>query len=256
MTLPAAFLGAPIAHRGLHDLTDGRPENSLAALRAAMEAGFGVELDLQLSSDGVAMVFHDYELDRVTAEKGQVKRRSAAELAEIALNGGTEGIPSLRQGLDLVAGRVPLLLEIKEQSRVMGPVDGALEAAIARDLSGYAGPVAVMSFNPASVLAFGQEAPDVPRGLTSGSYDDPEWAPLGQARLDHFRALADFGPTGACFISHYHEDLGDPAVAELKARGVPVLCWTIRSPGAEAQARRIADNITFEGYMPQVQARD
>ena len=186
----------------------------------------------------------------VTAEIGQVKRRTASELSLIALKGSGDRIPTLGEVLAEVAGRVPLLLEVKEQSRVMGPVDGALERAVAATLSGYSGPVAMMSFNPASVAAFGQAAPDLPRGLTSGSYDDPEWAPLGAGRLAHLKALDDFGPTGASFISHYHKDLGDPAVAALKARGVPVLCWTIRSPGDEAAARRIADNVTFEGYLP------
>jgi glycerophosphoryl diester phosphodiesterase len=250
MSLHSAFLAAPIAHRGLHDVTKGRPENGLSAVRAALDAGYGLELDLQISSDGVAMVFHDYELDRVTGETGQVKRRSAEELGRIALTGSEDRIPRLSEVLALVSGRAPLLLEIKEQSRIMGPVDGALERAVAADLAGYDGPVAVMSFNPASVAALAKAAPDVPRGLTSGSYGDPEWAPLGPAILDRFRALDGFDATGCCFISHYHKDLSDPAVTALKARGIPVLCWTIRSPEAEAAARRIADNVTFEGYLP------
>jgi glycerophosphoryl diester phosphodiesterase len=250
MTLPAAFLGAPIAHRGLHDRAKGRPENSLSSVRAAVDAGYGIELDLQLSSDGTVMVFHDYELDRMTAETGHVKRRTAAELGKIALKDSADRIPTLRAVLDLVGGRVPLLLEIKEQSRVMGPVDGALERALAAELRGYSGPLAVMSFSAAAIAAFGQAAPEVPRGLTTGGYDDPEWAPLGPARLAHLKSLADVGPTGACFISHYHRDLSDPAVAALKTQGMPVLCWTIRSPAEEAVARRVADNVTFEGYLP------
>ena len=250
MSLHPAFLAAPIAHRGLHDVTEGRPENGLSAVRAALDAGYGLELDLQISSDGVAMVFHDYELDRVTGETEQVRRRSAAQLGQIALTGSEDRIPRLSEVLALVAGRVPILLEIKEQSRFMGPVDGALERAVAADLVGYEGPLAVMSFNPASVAALAQAAPHVPRGLTSGSYDDPEWAPLGQAILDRFRALDGFDDSGCCFISHYHKDLSDPAVTALKARGIPVLCWTIRSAEAEAEARRIADNVTFEGYLP------
>lgn len=250
MRLHPAFLAAPIAHRGLHDLAKGRPENGLSAVQAALDAGYGLELDLQISSDGVAMVFHDYELDRVTQETGQIKRRSASELGQISLTGSDDHIPRLSEVLALVDGRVPILLEIKEQSRFMGPVDGALERAVAADLATYQGPVAVMSFNPASVAALAKAAPDVARGLTSGSYDDPEWAPLGQEILDRFRTLEGFDETGCSFISHYHKDLTDPAVAALKARGMPILCWTIRSPDAEAAARLIADNVTFEGYLP------
>lgn len=250
MTLPAAFLGAPLAHRALHDATAGRPENGLSAIRATVAAGYGVELDLQVSADGVPMVFHDYDLDRLTDDTGQVKRRDAADLTALHLLGSGDRIPTLAEVLSVVAGRVPLLLELKEQSRIMGPVDGVLERGVATALAGYDGPVAVMSFNPASVMAFGEAAPDVPRGLTSGSYGEPDWQPLGPDRLAHLRALADFDGVGASFISHFHKDLSDPAVLALKARGVPVLCWTIRSPAEETAARRVADNVTFEGYLP------
>jgi len=194
------------------------------------------------------MVFHDYTLDRLTGETGPVNARTAEALSRIVLTGSTDTIPTLRDVLAEVAGRVPLLLEIKDQSRVMGPVDGRLEQAVAEALTVYGGPVAVMSFNPASVIAFGDRAPDIPRGLTTGSYNAPEWEPLGPERLARLRALADVGPTGACFISHFHKDLSDPAVAAVKARGLPILCWTIRSPQEEAAARAIADNVTFEGY--------
>lgn len=250
MSLHPAFLAAPIAHRGLHDLTAGRPENGLSAVRAAVDAGYGLELDVQISSDGIAMVFHDYELDRVTDERGQVKRRSAEALGQIRLADSEDRIPRLSEVLGLVAGRVPILLEIKEQSRFMGPVDGVLEHAVASELRGYDGPVAVMSFNPASVAALSEAAPEVPRGLTSGSYGHPEWAPLGDAILDGFRALEGFDRTGCSFISHFHQDLSDPVIAKMKTRGVPVLCWTVSTPETEAAARQIADNVTFEGYLP------
>lgn len=246
MTLPAAFLSVPVAHRALHGA--GRPENGLSAIRAAVAAGYGIEIDLQISADGTAMVFHDYTLDRLTGETGPVNARSAEALSRIALNGSADTIPTLQDVLAEVRGRVPLLLELKDQSRTMGPVDGRLENAAAEVLSGYGGPVAVMSFNPASVMAFGEVAPDTPRGITTGGYDAPEWEPLGPERLAHLRAIADIGPAGACFISHYHKDLSDPAVAAVKARGLPVLCWTIRSAEEEAAARVIADNVTFEGY--------
>ncbi|MCA0870853.1 phosphodiesterase [Seohaeicola saemankumensis] len=246
--LPDAFLRVPLAHRALHDLTQQRPENSRAAIRAAVAAGYGIEIDLQLTSDGQAMVFHDYDMARLTGVSGPIRRITAAEAQDIALSGGDgETIPTLPEVLALVAGQVPLLIEIKDQDGGMGPDIGPLEAACARALAGYAGPVAVMSFNPYSVAEMARLAPDVPRGLVTSAYEPADW-PLSRATCERLRAIPDFDRVQAAFISHEAEDLPRARVAELKAQGVPVLCWTIRSPEAEAEARRIADNVTFEGY--------
>lgn len=246
MRLPDAFLRAPIAHRALH--RPGRPENSLAAVRAAVAAGYGIEIDVQPSADAVAMVFHDDTLDRLTGAEGPVAARTAAELGAITLAGSDEGIPTLAEVLDAVAGKVALLIEIKDQDGAMGPGVGGLERAVARALEGYGGPVAVMSFNPHSVAAMAALAPEVPRGLTTYGWDDAEAQALPEARRAELAAIGDFERVGASFISHDRRDLGNPRVAELKARGVPVLCWTVRSAEQESQAREIADNITFEGY--------
>ena len=246
--LPAAFLRAPLAHRALHDLATGRPENSRAALSAAIEAGYGAEIDLQLSADGIAMVFHDETLDRLTAETGPLASRRATDLAAIALTGGSEGIPTLTEILALVAGRIPLLIEIKDQDGQMGPNVGALERATADALQGYGGPVALMSFNPHSVAAIGQAAPHLPRGLTTSAYDVQDWAPLPAKICDHLRDIPDFAATGASFLSHEWQDLARPRVQTLRAAGTPILCWTIKSRTDETRARQFADNITFEGY--------
>lgn len=248
--LPGAFLRLPIAHRALHDRAAGRIENSPAAIRAAIAHGYAIEIDLQLSKDGVAMVFHDDQLDRLTAEKGFVRSRTAAELGQIALTGGTDTIPSFAEVLDLVAGRVPLLVEIKDQSLMMGPTDGRLEAATAEALKGYKGDVAVMSFNPAAIHHMARLAPDLPRGLTTAAYDAESWAPMPEDMCAHFRAIPDYDATGSSFISHEAADLPHrPRVAELKAKGAAILCWTIRSAQEEAAARAIAANVTFEGYL-------
>lgn len=151
--LPASFLDRPIAHRAYHDIAAGRPENSVEAIIAAIEAGYGIEIDLQLSADGVAMVFHDYDLDRLTEETGPVRARSAAALGAIALKHGSRGIPTFAEVLTLVAGQVPLLVEVKDQDGAMGPDVGPLEAAAVQALRCYDGPVALMSFNPHSVAA-------------------------------------------------------------------------------------------------------
>ncbi|HEX9857031.1 MAG TPA: glycerophosphodiester phosphodiesterase family protein [Paracoccaceae bacterium] len=246
--LPAAFLTTPIAHRAWHDRRQRRPENSPAAIRAAVAAGYGIEIDLQLSSDGQAIVFHDYNLARLTDARGPLATRSAADLGRIRLRDSDDTIPTLPQVLGLIAGRVPLLIEIKDQDGHLGPDIGALEAATAAALASYAGPVALMSFNPHSVAAMGRLAPHLPRGLTTSAYDPAGWAPLPARICDALREIPDYTRTGASFISHEWADLGRPRVAELKSRGAAILCWTIKSPADEAIARRIADNITFEGY--------
>ncbi|MCC6008011.1 MAG: phosphodiesterase [Rhodobacteraceae bacterium] len=247
--LPEPFRTIPIAHRALHG--PGRPENSLSAVRAAVAAGFGIEIDLQLSADGEAVVFHDRSLQRLTGRMGETSALTAAELAALPLLGGDgEGPPLLAQVLDVVAGRGPVLVEIKDQSAGAGI--GPLEAACARAVEGYRGPLAVMSFSPASMAEMARLAPDLPRGLVTWSWEGKGVGHLSEHQRQHLRDIADFERVGACFISHEASDLSRPRVAELARSGVPVLCWTIRSPRQEASARRVACNITFEDYLPGV----
>lgn len=256
--LPEAFLHRPLAHRALHDAARGRPENSRAAVSAAIAHGYGIEVDLQPSRDGHAMVFHDDRLDRLTDHQGPIGRYTAAELSRMTLKGGDEGIPALAHVLALVAGQVPLLLELKDQHGQMGPTDGALEAATARTVQGavqgYDGPLAVMSFNPHMVERLSTLLPQVPRGLVTCGYRRETWAGLTDEIRARLRAIPDYDRVGASFISHHAPDLDRPRVAELKERGATVLCWTVRSPDEAAAARRIAANITFEGYLPPLHA--
>ena len=245
--LPAQFLTHPLAHRAYHDVTDGRPENSRAAIRAAIAARYVIEIDVQLSADSAAMVFHDYALDRLTHETGPVRERRAAELARLTLRGGDEGVPDLPEVLDLVAGQVPLLVEIKDQDGAMGDDIGPLEQAVATARTGYAGPVAVMSFNPHSVAEMARLLPSVPRGLVTSAYTPEDW-PLSEDTCARLRDIPDFDRIEAGFISHEAADLGRARVAELKSKGARILCWTIKSPAQEAEARKVAEGITFEGY--------
>lgn len=247
--LPAAFLGNPIAHRALHDISDKRPENSRAAIRAAIASGYGIEIDLQLTSDGQAMVFHDYSLERLTTGRGPIRQLTAAQAAQLPLlHGDGETVPTLPEVLELVDRRVPLLIELKDQDGGIGPAIGALEAATAAALKQYAGPVAVMSFNPHSVARMADLAPELPRGLVTGGFVPENW-PLPVATCDRLREIPDFDSSGAAFISHNVRFLDTPPVKRLHDRGVPVLCWTVESAQTEAEARLIADNITFEGYL-------
>ncbi|SNY35690.1 Glycerophosphoryl diester phosphodiesterase [Pseudooceanicola antarcticus] len=247
--LPGDFLRLPVTHRALHDLTDGRPENSVEAILAAVDAGYGIEIDLQLSANGKAMVFHDYELDRVTGETGPVDARSEAQLKAIPLTGGTATIPTFTEVLALVAGRVPLLVELKDQDKRGTHPSGTLEAQAAAAVAGYKGPLAFMSFNPEMVARMAELAPDVPRGLTTCSYEGEHFEHLSPEAKAHLQALGDFDRTGSSFISHEWKDLARDSVQALRTRGLPVLCWTLRSPEDEVRARALAENVTFEGYL-------
>lgn len=250
--LPTGFLSLPIAHRALHDRAHRRQENSPAAIRAAIAARYAIEIDIQFSSDGVPIVFHDDNLDRLTEESGPVAGRPAKDLVRIRLRESDDTVPTLAEILALVAGRVPLLIEIKDQTTEMSETDGRFEAATAALLALYQGPLAIMSFNPHSVAHMARLAPALPRGLTTSAYDPADWAPLAPETCARLRDIPDFDRTLSSFISHEALDLSRDRVAELKAQGATILCWTIRSLEAEAQARRIAHNVTFEGYLPPV----
>jgi glycerophosphoryl diester phosphodiesterase len=252
--LPSVFRRTPLAHRALHDRNQRRPENSPGAVKAAIAAGYGIEIDLQLSSDGAAMVFHDERLDRLTDATGLVKDHTAAELVQIKLRDCDDTIPTLAAILSQIAGRAPLLIEIKDQTDTMSETDGRLETAVAAALAGYNGPVAVMSFNPHAIAHMARLAPQIPRGLTTSAYDATDWAPLNPETCDHLRAIPDYDRTFSSFISHEAADLSRPRVVELKSAGAAILCWTIRSAVAEAKARALADNITFESYPAAIPA--
>jgi len=245
--LDLAFRARPLAHRALHDIARGRPENSRAAVAAAIDAGYGIEIDIQPSADNIAMVFHDAGLARLTHTTGPITARTARDLGQIPLKHGTEGIATLSEILTLVAGRVPLLIEVKDQDGSLGPKIGALEEAVTRALHGYTGATALMSFNPHSVGAMADLAPHVPRGLTTCAFTDIDWPKLSAVTRARLATIPDYISTRSSFVSHDHRDLDNPRLADLAQQGADILCWTIRTPGQAAVARRIAQNITFEG---------
>jgi glycerophosphoryl diester phosphodiesterase len=226
-----ARLGAaPFAHRGRHGATV--VENGLAAFEAAVAAGHGIELDVQLSRDGEAMVFHDYGLDRLTGEAGRVADRTAAELATVAYRNGEGCIPTLSMALRLIAGRVALLIEVKAPDRHVG----RLCEAIRRALDGYGGAVGVMSFNPEVGRWFARHAPAVLRGLVVSEEGKKGLRGRIERRLSRLRSSADFL---AC-------DIRDLPSGFAAAAGLPVFTWTVRSEADRARAAAHADQIIYE----------
>ncbi len=248
MTLPASFLARPIAHRGLHRRAHGRVENSIASIMAAVAAGYGMEIDIQVSRDGVPMVFHDYDLSRLTPAKGPVAQHRSDELTAIQLKDDRGTIPTLQEVLSVVNGEVPLLIEIKDQDGNLGPQIGGVGKAVATLLHSYKGDVAVMSFNPHHISEMARILPQVPRGLVTDPFVAKDWPTISDGVRKRAAQIPDYDAVDASFISHNVNDLAAPRVAELKQQGARILCWTVRSAEVEAEARKIADNVTFEGY--------
>jgi glycerophosphoryl diester phosphodiesterase len=244
------FIDGPITHRTLHDVNAGRPENSYEGLDAAINHGLAVEIDLQLSSDGIPMVFHDYKLDRLTDETGLIADRTARQLQEIQLRGGTKAIPRFDEFMAYVAGRVPVLVEMKDQDGALGAKTSALEPAACEIMRGYDGAVAVMSFNPHMIARCAMLAPNVLRGIVTDPYRATDWPEVPAPRRAELALIPHYESVGATFISHNRADLDTARVTALKSQGATIFCWTVKSETQEAQARKIADSITFEGYMP------
>lgn len=227
--------GVTYAHRGLHG--EGRPENSPSAFAAAIARGFGIECDIQRSSDGQAIVFHDSDLDRLTAETGPLIERSAAQLGTIHILDSADTIPTLRQLLDGVAGRVPLLIEIKAEP---GTRIAAICLAVRRLLEGYRGPVAVMSFDPRVPRWFARHSPHVVHGLVMSEEGSRTLFARTRRHILLWRAHADF-------LAYDVRDLPSRFAAAQRRRGFPVLSWTVRTPELLARAARHADAPIAEG---------
>ena len=223
------------AHRGLHGA--GVPENSRAAFAAAMAAGYGVELDVQRSGDGLPVVFHDATLDRLTGETGPVARRSAAQLGAVRLAGSTETIPTLRQVLAEIDGKVPVLIEIKadRDTRV-----AALCLAVRRVLEGYTGPHAVMSFDPRVAHWYWKHSPHTVRGLVISEGEDRALPGKVKRRLALWHARPDF-------LAYDVRDLPSSFASAQRRRGLPVITWTVRGGEHAERAAEHADADIFEG---------
>lgn len=230
--------GHDYAHRGLHGA--GVPENSRAAFAAAVAGGFGIELDVQRSSEGAPVVFHDGTLERLTTATGPVARRSTAQLGAIELAGTAETIPTLRQVLADIAGRVPVLIEIKSdrESRV-----SAQCLAVRRVLEGYVGPHAVMSFDPRVSRWYWQHSPHTVRGLVISEGEDRALP----GKLRRHRMLWHARPD---FLAYDVRDLPSRFAAAQRRRGLPVVTWTVRDAEQRERAADHADAALFEGTPP------
>jgi len=237
------LLDKPIAHRGLH--TAELPENSLGAFQNAVDKGYPIELDVHLTDDGTVVVFHDYALGRMTGKDGYICKLTSGELSEYKLLNGEKkpseySIPTLKEALDLIDGKVPVLVEIKNQDSV-----GPLEKNTALILSEYKGKYAVQAFNPFSIAYFKENMPDVPRGILSCRFTKDELRGAIKRRL--LGSLRFNKVARPDFISYRAEHLPNRHVTKA---GLPVLAWTVRSNEMYTQLGANADNIIFEDFTP------
>ncbi|MHC1789047.1 glycerophosphodiester phosphodiesterase family protein [Solidesulfovibrio sp.] len=232
----------PFAHRGLHGPDTG-PENSLPAFAAAVAAGYGIECDVRLLADGQVVVFHDRELSRLTGQSGRIAQLTSADLPRLSICGTCEHPPLLSEVLSLVAGRVPLYVEIKNRGK-----PGRLEQAVARLLSGYAGPVVAASFNPWSLARMAALAPELPRCLIACDFADE--SEMGGLRRFCYANLLHVAVARPQCLAYDWRGLPNPAARLLRWLGLPVLLWTVRAGEDMVKALRHGDNIVFEGFLP------
>ena len=229
-----AFLKVqPYAHRGLHG--GAVIENSRAAFRAAIALGHGIETDVQGARDGEAMVFHDATLERLTESTGELAAHTPAELGKVTLRGTSETIAQLPEILALIGGQVPVLIEIKAK----GPRVAPLCLSVRRALEGYRGDAAIMSFNPLVGAWFAENAARIVRGLVVSE----EGKTGVKGVIERWLSMAKAKPD---FLAYDVRDLPSKFAGAARARGIPVLTWTVRDAEAERRAFAHADEAIYE----------
>jgi len=245
----SAFL-KPIAHRGLHDAAMGVIENTVPAFEAAIARGYGIECDVRSAACATPMVFHDLTLERLIEGEGQLAAHEAAALKGLSYRGASGSMIELADLLDLVGGKVPLLIEIKSE---WDAPDMRFLQAIAATAGAYRGPIALMSFDPAVMTAIRGLAPHVPRGIVSGLFAGDCWwrGKLGPERAYALTHLLESGPAAPDFYAYDVNALPTPVTRFVReVLGLPLFTWTVRTEEQRQTAARWADAPIFEGYEP------
>ena len=251
-TIGAASLdhmeGYHYAHRGYHDGNVAVPENSLASFQAAIDAGYGIELDVQLSSDKIPMVFHDADLLRVCGVEGKIWDYTCQELQAMQLFGTEETIPTLAQALELIGGQVPILVEYK-----MDKVDTDVCAYSHELLKNYDGPYAVQSFHPFALFWYRQNAKDVPRGILAKNFiRDKQEKGKDPSIVDFLTTNLMLNVVGyPDFIAYDWQDADYFALKLCRLMGAPTSTWTLKDPAHYEQVAGQFDLYTFEGFPMQ-----
>lgn len=232
------------AHRGLHDDSGMAPENSMEAFRRAVDAGYGMELDVQMTKDGIPVIFHDNTLERMCGVKKEIMDYTYEELQQFRLADSKERIPKLEDMLRMVDGRVPLIVEIKSEKK-----DVSFCAVIDRMLGAYQGEYCIESFNPLVLLWYRQHHNSVVRGqLASNFRIDGEHKNLIYFFMTHL--LLNF-ITAPDFIAYNHQFKEEPGRRICRTLyGHPAVAWTVRSPEELEKLRKDYDVFIFENFLP------
>ncbi len=232
---------SPIAHRGLHDKE--HPENSISAFENAINEGYPIELDVQMIADGTVIVFHDDSLSRLTDNDGYVKFLNKSDLDILTLKDSKEKIPTFEEVLDFVAGRTPILIEIKNQGKV-----GELEKKVVDILKNYKGEYAVQSFNPYVLEYFYKHAPNIIRGQLAGFFKGEKLSFIKKYALK--RMLLNKKISKPNFISYEAKRVPNRFIRKYKS--IPLLVWTVRNQSEYLKVVKYCDNVIFEGFEPKI----
>jgi len=234
------LLSRPIAHRGLYD--ERYPENSMPAFECAASAGYPVEMDVHADADGKLVIMHDYDTERMTGKSCRISRTGTEELMKLKLKGTEWGMPGLDEVLDMISGRVPVLIEIKNEG-----LPGMLEKKLSRILGSYKGEVAVESFDPLSLIYMRQRDRGLLLGQLSYLFSDKKMPAAVKAVLRDCRLDAVVSPD---FIAYDISALPRRAIDRERKRGMPVIGWTAGSAAEAEFAERECDNYIFEHIRP------
>ena len=233
--------GTHYAHRGLFDNETYAPENSIAAIQKAIEAGYGIEFDVQLSKDNVPVVFHDASLKRMCGVDGKVWEYTIEELQKLRLGKSNETIPTFAHVLEIIDGRVPLIIEYK-MDRVNTKVCELGNALLEK----YKGTYCIESFHPLAVLWYRKNRPDVIRGQLSQDYGKTEYRGIQYWLMKNL--LTNFA-TRPDFIAYRHSDAKNLSRCLCKLLGALSVAWTIRSEEQYNKAKPHFDLFIFDSFM-------
>lgn len=238
------YMGVYYAHRGLHDNHAGIPENSMTAFRRAVEAGYGIELDVQLTKDGIPVIFHDFTLERMCGVSGKMEALTYEQLQQLTLLHTEEKIPTLKEFLDMVAGQVPLIVELKIEWTNL-----ALCPVVQKMLSEYQGTYCIESFNPLALLWYRRHCREVMRGQLSTNFRrDGNYKNMLYFVLTHLLTNWATSPDFIAYNCQFKEEPGRRICRKLYKN--LAVAWTVRNQKQLESLKRDFDLFIFESFIP------